>query len=209
MEGGAGSSYSVVLTSEPLNAVTIQILSGDDVAMSPSSISFTTSNWNVLQTISISAVDDSEEEERIEYHGIRHKLQSSDPKYNHKSEEQHVIISADAANLGGTFNLVLDDHFVVADILWNEFDFNLSPKVAALSAIGTVDVIRMNEGNGYRWMITFNEHSGNISQLVPDASTLIGTNAAISIETVIDGEPLISPKSYILTIVIDNDSKGL
>ena len=62
-EGGSSDSYTVVLTSQPTANVIISIAgTAGEVTLNPTSLSFTTSNWNVAQTVTVSAVNDSYDE---------------------------------------------------------------------------------------------------------------------------------------------------
>ena len=58
VEGGAGDSYEVSLTSEPTHAVEITITPDAQLETAPASLTFTPANWHVAQTVSVSAVDD-------------------------------------------------------------------------------------------------------------------------------------------------------
>lgn len=58
-EGGATDTYTVRLTSQPASTVTIGIAADSQVAVGPTSLVFTPANWNVPQTVSVSATDDS------------------------------------------------------------------------------------------------------------------------------------------------------
>lgn len=79
-EGGAGDSYTLVLTSQPVADVVI-VVSGDAQAgANPSSLSFSAGNWNVAQTVTVAAIDDA----RVEGNhsgSISHASSSSDPNY--------------------------------------------------------------------------------------------------------------------------------
>ena len=54
--------YTVVLTSQPTAAVTVSMTkSGDtDVTVAPTSLTFTASNWNTAQTVTVSAAEDND-----------------------------------------------------------------------------------------------------------------------------------------------------
>ena len=52
-------SYTVVLDSEPTDDVSINITAPNMVMLSPTSLTFTSSNWNQAQTVTATAVDDS------------------------------------------------------------------------------------------------------------------------------------------------------
>jgi predicted extracellular nuclease len=58
-EGGATGSFTVVLASAPTADVTIAVSAGTQVGVSTASLVFTSANWNVQQTVTATAVDDS------------------------------------------------------------------------------------------------------------------------------------------------------
>ena len=55
-----GGSYSIVLTGEPTGTVRVAVggATGTDVTASPTSLTFTTSDWNTAQTVTVSAAND-------------------------------------------------------------------------------------------------------------------------------------------------------
>ena len=59
---GEGGSYRVVLESEPTGTVTVTASSGDTAVatVTPSSLTFTTTNWNTVQTVRVSSVKDDD-----------------------------------------------------------------------------------------------------------------------------------------------------
>ena len=58
-EGGS-SSYTVVLDTEPTVTVTVAITAGGDVSTNPASLTFTTTDWNTAQTVTVNAAQDSD-----------------------------------------------------------------------------------------------------------------------------------------------------
>jgi hypothetical protein len=58
-EGGAGS-FGVTLTQQPPDNVTVNVASSDSqiLTVAPSALTFTPANWNVAQTVSVTAPDD-------------------------------------------------------------------------------------------------------------------------------------------------------
>ncbi len=58
-EGGATDTYTVVLTSQPTADVTITPSSGTQVSVNPTSLTFTTNNWNAAQTVTVTAINDA------------------------------------------------------------------------------------------------------------------------------------------------------
>ncbi|MEG5059221.1 SBBP repeat-containing protein [Microcoleus sp. A2-C5] len=79
-EGGATDTYGVVLTTAPTANVTINFDAGTQIsAIAP--LTFTPSNWNVAQNVTVSAIDDSIAQGT--YSGtITHKSVSTDTFYN-------------------------------------------------------------------------------------------------------------------------------
>ncbi len=59
-EAGSTDSFTVVLTAAPVSDVVISVTSGDtgEAAVSPASLTFNASNWNVPQTVTVAGVND-------------------------------------------------------------------------------------------------------------------------------------------------------
>ena len=55
---GGSSTYTVRLNTQPSGDVTVYISSGRKVTVSPSSLTFTTTNWGAAQTVTVSAAED-------------------------------------------------------------------------------------------------------------------------------------------------------
>ncbi len=80
-EGGATDSYSVVLKSQPTANVSIAIKTDNQLTTSSQTLTFTTQNWNVAQTVTVTAVNDSiAQGNRLDT--IQHTATSTDSKYN-------------------------------------------------------------------------------------------------------------------------------
>ena len=58
-EGGATDSYTLVLNSQPSANVTVSVAGDAQVSVAPTTLTFTTANWNVAQTVSVTAINDS------------------------------------------------------------------------------------------------------------------------------------------------------
>ena len=81
-EGGASDSYTVVLNTQPSASVTIALTPDAQVAVSPASLTFTTGNWNVAQTVTVTAVDDLAAEASPHNGTVSHTVASADLAYN-------------------------------------------------------------------------------------------------------------------------------
>ncbi|MFK0733225.1 MAG: ExeM/NucH family extracellular endonuclease, partial [Gloeotrichia echinulata HAB0833] len=82
-EGGATDTYTVVLNTQPTANVTIAV-AGTQTTTSPTTLTFTAANWNVAQTVTVTAVDDAVAQGN--HTGtITHTATSSDSNYNNIS----------------------------------------------------------------------------------------------------------------------------
>ena len=61
-EDATGDSYTVVLDTQPTADVTVTVAghAGTDLTPNPSSLSFTTQNWETAQTVTVTATDDAD-----------------------------------------------------------------------------------------------------------------------------------------------------
>lgn len=81
-EGGATGSYTIVLDSEPTADVVVALNSNNgNISLSTSSITFTSSNWDTIRTVTVTAVDDSSVES-THTSIISQTASSSDTNYN-------------------------------------------------------------------------------------------------------------------------------
>ena len=84
-EGGATDSYDVVLNSQPATGttVTITIATTDgQTATTPTSLVFDDTNWNVPQSVTVTAVDDAAQEGSPHTGSITHTAVSTDANYD-------------------------------------------------------------------------------------------------------------------------------
>jgi len=58
-EGGSGDSFTVSLNSAPTANVTVTLAPDAQLTVSPLTLTFTPGNWNVPQTVTVNAVDDT------------------------------------------------------------------------------------------------------------------------------------------------------
>jgi len=80
-EGGATDTYTVVLQSQPTADVTVTATPDAQVSVSPTTLTFTSANWSVAQTVTVTAVDDVLVE-GAHTGTISHSAASADPNYN-------------------------------------------------------------------------------------------------------------------------------
>ncbi|MCP4747358.1 MAG: choice-of-anchor D domain-containing protein, partial [Desulfobacteraceae bacterium] len=83
-ETGDTDTFTVVLNSEPIADVSIGIISGDsgEAVVSPAVLTFTDSNWNTAQTVTVTGVDDSDLDGDVVFTIQTEAASSSDGNYN-------------------------------------------------------------------------------------------------------------------------------
>ena len=88
-------TYTVVLTSEPTETVTVTATSGDEAAVtvSPTTLTFTTGNWSTAQTVTVTAVEDANADD--ESVRVTHTAASSDTAYNLTGDVVTVTVDDD------------------------------------------------------------------------------------------------------------------
>ena len=82
VDEGGSTTYTVVLASQPTADVTVTLVttSGSDVSVNTSSLTFTASNWDDEQTVTVSAAQDDDHLD--ESATIAHAVSSDDNDYN-------------------------------------------------------------------------------------------------------------------------------
>jgi Big-like domain-containing protein len=80
-EGGPNDTYTLVLEEQPAADVTVTASWSGDITVSPSTFVFTSANWNVPQTVTVTAIDDTVAEPPHTVQ-IEHSATSADPNWN-------------------------------------------------------------------------------------------------------------------------------
>ena len=91
---GADGQFQVKLNTEPLNNVTVSIAEASDaISVSSDSLTFTSSNWSVNQTVTVTGLSDDDYADGTG--AITASATSSDAKYNTTSLNQNVSVRVD------------------------------------------------------------------------------------------------------------------
>jgi large repetitive protein len=82
-EEGAQATFTVALAAKPSGEVTIVLDSTDssEGTVSPTTLVFTPDNWNVAQTVTVTGVDDGEQDGDIAYQVTLDASSSADTSY--------------------------------------------------------------------------------------------------------------------------------
>lgn len=110
-EAGGTAMFTVVLTSQPTNSVSISLTSSDltEGTVSPASVTFTTMNWSMTQTVTVTGVDDALMDGNIAYSVVTGNASSADANYNGRVVADVTVTNSDstvqtyvkASNSGG------------------------------------------------------------------------------------------------------------
>ena len=100
-EGGGTATFTVRLNTQPTADVTINLSSSDTTegTVSPSSFTFTTSNWDQEQTATVTGVNASLDEGDVDYKKVTTDT-SSDSSYNNSSVADVSVVNTDNDSSG-------------------------------------------------------------------------------------------------------------
>ena len=103
VEGGA-DTYSVALDSEPHDSVSVTLKSNDTsiAALSLAVLTFTASNWNTEQTVTITGVEDTIVNDSARSTWITHRVSSKDTDYSEYTLTKVAVTVADNDTAGFT-----------------------------------------------------------------------------------------------------------
>ncbi len=105
-EAGGTATFTVVLNTQPTANVTVGLSSIDltEGTVAPASVTFTTVNWNVAQTVTVTGVDDAVDDGDIAYSVATAAAASTDPTYNGFDPSDVSITNTDDDVAGMTVN---------------------------------------------------------------------------------------------------------
>ncbi|MEP4531615.1 MAG: hypothetical protein ABJ004_00925, partial [Cyclobacteriaceae bacterium] len=103
-ETGISDDVGFVLDDAPTASVTINLSSSNSAEMtvSPASITFTTGNWNVAQTVTLTGVDDAVLDGTKQIFLVTSNSTSSDGGYNNMVVADVVVLNRDNGTNGGS-----------------------------------------------------------------------------------------------------------
>ncbi|MBF0240196.1 MAG: DUF1566 domain-containing protein [SAR324 cluster bacterium] len=107
-EAGVQATFTVKLNSQPYYDVSIPVSSSDTTegTVSPSSLTFTTSNWNANQTVTVTGVEDSLADGSQSYSIVLGAVTSSDSGYNGLNPVDVSVTNTDNDSVGFTVSII-------------------------------------------------------------------------------------------------------
>ncbi|MCB8753402.1 DUF4347 domain-containing protein, partial [Planktothrix agardhii] len=215
-EAGGKATFTVVLNSQPTADVTIPLTSSNTAegTVNQSSLTFTSANWNVAQTVTVTGIDDSVDDGDIAYNIVTVAATSTDTNYSGVNASDVAVTNTDndtkgitvtpttgltTTEAGGkaTFTVVLNSQ-PTADVT--------IPLTSSNTAEGTID----------KTSLTFTTANWNTPQTVTitgvddsvddgDIAYNIVTAAATSTDTNYSGVAV----ADVAVTNSDNDTKGI
>lgn len=103
-EAGGQTTFTVVLNSEPTASVSIGITSSDltEGTVDASTLTFTTGNWNVAQTVTVTGANDLVQDGGIPYTIVTAAASSADGNYNNLNASNVSVTNTDNDTAGIT-----------------------------------------------------------------------------------------------------------
>jgi lipocalin len=103
-EGGGQATFTVVLNSQPTANVTIALTSSNanEGTVSPASLTFTPTDWNAPQTVTVTGVDDSVADGNQVYSIITDPATSTDAGYQGRDADNVTVTNVDNDTAGIT-----------------------------------------------------------------------------------------------------------
>ncbi|HEY0109197.1 MAG TPA: Calx-beta domain-containing protein [Fibrella sp.] len=96
-EAGTTATFTVRLSSPPTSTVTINLSSSDtsEGTVTPSSLTFTSANFNVPRTVTVKGVDDTVDDGDVAYSIVTAPATSTDPDYDGRNAPDVTLINRD------------------------------------------------------------------------------------------------------------------
>ncbi|WP_332926994.1 gliding motility-associated C-terminal domain-containing protein [Arenibacter palladensis] len=94
-EFGQTASFTIVLNSQPTDRVKIDLKSSDESegTIEVKNVTFTAENWNIVQTITVTGVDDDHADGNVVYRIVTGKVESEDDRYDDLKEDEVLDIT--------------------------------------------------------------------------------------------------------------------
>jgi hypothetical protein len=107
-EAGGTATFTVVLTAQPTANVTVGLSSSNTAegTVSPSSVTFTSANWNSAQTVTVTGVDDDLDDGNVPYSVVTAAATSSDTNYSGVNPSDVGVTNTDNDASGFTVSLI-------------------------------------------------------------------------------------------------------
>ena len=107
-EAGVTATFTIVLESEPTDDVTVALSSSDEGegTLSSALVTFTSGNWNVVQTVTVTGQNDDVADGDIDYTIVTAAATSTDGEYNGLDPNDVAVTNTDNDSVGFTVSTI-------------------------------------------------------------------------------------------------------
>ncbi len=210
-ESSGTATFTMRLNTQPSADVTIGLSSSNPLegTVSVPSVTFTSSNWDQEQTVTITGVDDSVDDGNIAYTIITAPATSSDPGYNNVNADDVSVVNIDndtAAVILSTTNIA------VIEGSSSNYTVVLASKPTANVTVNVSSTDTVQGGNVSPSVLTFTPSDWNTPKPVNVAAandTLVDGNTVYYItNTISSSDPLYAalPRQTVTAVTLDNEA---
>lgn len=166
-EFGVSDTFTIVLETEPIANVSIGVSSSDDGegSVSPGTLTFTSSNWSLPQTVTVTGINDYIDDESQSYTVITAAASSSDAKYNGINPADVSVVNNDDGDTAGIAVTPTTGLTTSEDGGFDTFTVVLESEPVASVEIG-ISSSNPGEGDVDKTTLTFTSLNWNIEQTV-------------------------------------------
>ncbi len=209
VEGGLAAAYTIRLSGQPTDAVTITVATGGQTSVNPAAVTFSTQSWDTPQAVVVTAVDDGVVEGS---HNdiIAHAAASADLDYNGIAINNLTVSIIDNDEPGVLINpatLELSEG-------GNPANYSIALKSQPMANV-KIDISGTGQTTFLPASITFTQQNWTqphaISVLAVDDAVIEGQHADTLSHTAASNDPDYAniPISDLSLAIIDNDTAGV
>jgi hypothetical protein len=189
-EAGTSDSYTVVLSQAPTNDVVVTLSPNSQLMVTPATLTFTSANYNVAQTVTVRAVDDGLYESSPHYGG----LPAASPHYGTIA---HSAASTDLAYQG----------IVIAPVTASITDNDI-PAVLVTPSGGSTLLAEAGGNDTYTVALTHEPTADVVVTLTPNAQLDLNGTSALTFTPTGGATPWNVPQTVTLTAVNDGTTEN-
>ncbi|MBF0350201.1 MAG: hypothetical protein HQM11_04180, partial [SAR324 cluster bacterium] len=190
-EASGTATFTVVLNSQPTETVTIPVSSKDTTEGTPSvsSLTFTTTNWNASQTVTVTGVNDNVQDGNQSYTIELDDITSTDTNYNKLNPGDVTVINTDNDTAGLTVSTISGNTTEASGTATFTVKLNSQPTADVVLTIASSNTA---EGTVSASTLTFTSSNYNATQTI----TVTGVD-----DNIVDGN-----QSYTISVTVNSGS---
>lgn len=183
-EGGDAGSYTLALKSAPASNVNVIASPNNQLSASPTQLTFTSANWNIPQTVTVTAIHDGLAEGN-HTGSVSHTVTSVDARYNGISVSNVTVAIADAI-------IPIINLSIPTGSYWTQSDLPLTGTAGAGTTVtitatnpstGEVRAASAVAGADGAWSLTLADLTDGNYELRPEAGGIQGDKVGVAVDS--------------------------